>query len=305
MAGRGTLVPLIDSASAEVGMRVFDTPASMRAWSDAHREAGRTVGFVPTMGALHSGHLELVSDARRRADVVVVSIFVNPLQFDVRDDFDRYPRPIDDDLDACRLHGVDAVYAPTAGAMYPRGFQTHVEPGELGEVLEGAHRPGHFRGVTTVVTKLFGAVRPDLAVFGQKDFQQLAIIRRMTADLDLGVDIIAHPTVREPDGLAMSSRNRRLSAEHRSAAVCINQGLRAAAAAFDRGERSVEMLTDLACAPIDGEPLARREYLEVVDPHSLEPIDGTLQDGGLIVTAAWFGEIRLIDNRLIGEVPDL
>jgi pantoate--beta-alanine ligase len=314
VAGRGALLPLTDTigdspgtgaAPGALGMQVFDTPAAMRAWTDAQREAGRVVGFVPTMGALHAGHLELVHDARRRSDVVVVSIFVNPLQFDVRDDFDRYPRPIDDDLEACRLEGVDAVYAPTAGAMYPAGFQTHVEPGELGEVLEGAHRPGHFRGVTTVVTKLFGAVRPHLAVFGQKDFQQLAIIRRMTRDLDLGVEIVAHPTVRERDGLAMSSRNRRLSAEQRAAAVCISRGLHAALDAFDRGERQAVALGRLACGPIDAEPLARREYLEVVDPHSLEPIDGHLDAGGLIVTAAWFGEVRLIDNCLLGTTPDL
>jgi len=280
-------------------MLVFDTPAAMREWSDAQRAAGRIVGFVPTMGALHAGHLALVDDARRRADVVVLSIFVNPLQFDVRDDFDRYPRPIDDDLDACRARGVDAVYAPTAGAMYPPGFQTHVEPGALGEVLEGAHRPGHFRGVTTVVTKLFGAVRPHVAVFGQKDFQQLAIVRRMTSDIDLGVEIIAHPTVREADGLAMSSRNRRLSSAQRTAAVCIDRGLCTAAAAFDAGERDVRQLTDLACAPIDAEPLARREYLEIVDPHTLAPLQGRIDGEALIVTAAWFDEIRLIDNRLL------
>ena len=287
--------------ASRIEMRVFDTPVAMRAWSDAQRAAGRVVGFVSTMGALHAGHLALVDDARRRADVVVVSIFVNPLQFDVRDDFDRYPRPIDDDLDACRAQGVDAVYAPTARAMYPPGFQTHVEPGELGEVLEGAHRPGHFRGVTTVVTKLFGAVRPHVAVFGQKDFQQLAIVRRMTADIDLGVEIIAHPTVREVDGLAMSSRNRRLSPAQRAAAVCIDRGLCAAGEAFDAGERSVAVLTDLACAPIDTQPLARREYLEIVDPHTLAALHGDIDREALIVTAAWFDEVRLIDNRLLGQ----
>ena len=317
MAGRSALLPLTETSPAATSptetpagsapMQVFDTPASMRAWSDAQRQAGRVVGFVPTMGALHAGHLALVDDARHRADVVVVSIFVNPLQFDVRDDFDRYPRPIDDDLEACRLQGVDAVYAPTARAMYPDGFQTHVEPGELGEVLEGAHRPGHFRGVTTVVTKLFGAVRPHLAVFGQKDFQQLAIIRRMTSDLDLGIEIVAHPTVREADGVAMSSRNRRLSPTQRTAAVCINAGLTAAEHAFAAGERDVAVLSALACAPVDAEPLARREYLSIVDPHTLEEIDGAVGDAtagcGLIVTAAWFGEVRLIDNRLLGD-PD-
>ena len=197
-------------------MQLFDRPDAMRSWSAAARSAARTVGLVPTMGALHDGHLSLVDIARRRTDCVVVSIFVNPLQFDRADDFDTYPRPIDDDVARCTEVGVDAVYAPTAATMYPGGFETVVEPGPLGAVLEGAARPGHFRGVTTVVTKLFGAVRPDLAVFGEKDFQQLAIIRRMTTDLDLGIEIVGAPIVREPDGLAMSSRNSRLSLEDRA-----------------------------------------------------------------------------------------
>lgn len=277
-------------------MEVLTTPAAMQAWSDEHRGAGRRVGFVPTMGALHDGHLALVDHARAVADVVVTSIFVNPLQFNVRDDFDRYPRPLDDDLDACRRAGVDAVYAPTAGAMYPDGFQTHVEPGALAEVLEGAHRPGHFRGVTTVVAKLFGAVRPHVAVFGQKDVQQLAIVRRMTLDLDLGVEIIAHPTVREPDGLAMSSRNRRLGAAERAAAVCISRGLARAAGAYAAGERDAATLADLASAEILAEPLARLEYLTVVDPDTFAPLD-RVDGAGLVVVAAWFGDIRLIDNQ--------
>ena len=193
----------------------------MRAWSDAHRAAGRRVALVPTMGALHAGHLALVDEARRHADVVIVSIFVNSLQFDRPDDFTGYPRPIDDDLEMCRARSVDAVYAPVAATMYPEGFETHVEPGPLGDVLEGEHRPGHFRGVATVVAKLFLAARPHVAVFGQKDFQQLTIIRRMNDDLDMGVEIIGLPTVREPDGLALSSRNRRLTAAQRAAAVCV------------------------------------------------------------------------------------
>ncbi len=277
-------------------LEVLATPAAMRAWSDAHRRAGRRIGFVPTMGALHDGHLALVHRARELADLVVTSVFVNPLQFNVRDDFDRYPRPLDDDLDACRRAGVDAVYAPTAGAMYPAGFQTHVEPGELADVLEGAHRPGHFRGVTTVVAKLFGAVRPDVAVFGQKDVQQLAIVRRMTLDLDLGVEIVAHPTVREADGLAMSSRNVRLAPDERAAAVCISRGLTLAAARHHDGERDASVLAALASAVIEAEPLARLEYLAIVDPDTFAPLDRV--DGtGLVVVAAWFGDVRLIDNQ--------
>ncbi len=279
-----------------VELDVLTTPASMQTWSAAQRRAGRRIGFVPTMGALHEGHLSLVDRAREVSDVVVVSIFVNPLQFNVRDDFDRYPRPIDDDLLACRRAGVDAVYAPTAAAMYPAGFQTHVEPGALAEVLEGAHRPGHFRGVTTVVAKLFGAVRPDVAVFGQKDVQQLAIVRRMTVDLDLGIEIVGHATRREPDGLAMSSRNRRLTRDQRRAAACISRGLTLAAAAHRGGERDAAALAALAASEITAEPLARLEYLTIVDPDSFAPIE-RVDGAGLVVVAAWFDEVRLIDNQ--------
>ena len=280
-------------------MKVIREPHEMRTWSDASRSAGRRVGFVPTMGALHSGHLALVDEARRRSDDVVVSIFVNPLQFDVRADFDKYPRPIDDDLEACERAGVDVVYAPTAATMYPEGFDTRVQPGALANVLEGTHRPGHFTGVTTVVAKLFTAVRPDLAVFGQKDAQQLAIIRRMSVDLDLGIDIAALPTVREPDGLALSSRNRRLNPDERAAAVCLSAGLRAARDAHDRGERSTAALLATARAPIAAEPLARLEYLALVDPATFRSaLDPCVT--GLLVLAAWFGEVRLIDNQPLG-----
>lgn len=297
MARRAALVLL----SGQRLMQVFDTPTAMRAWSVRQHAEGRTVGLVPTMGALHDGHLALVLDARRRTDVSVVSIFVNPLQFDVRDDFDRYPRPLDDDIETCRAAGVDAVYAPTASAMYPPGFQTHVEPGALAEALEGAHRPGHFRGVTTVVMKLFGAVQPDVAVFGQKDFQQVAIIRRMTSDLDIGPSIIAHATVREPDGLAMSSRNRRLTPPQRAAASSISEGLRAAAERHACGERDPQVILALAVGPVAAEPLARLEYLALVDPDTLSPVDSRIEQA-LLVTAVWFDDVRLIDNQLLGAV---
>ncbi len=185
------------------------------------------------MGALHDGHIQLVAAARQHADRVIVTIFVNPLQFNQSTDFDSYPRPIDDDLAACDRAGVDAVYAPTAATMYTKGFQTHVDPGDLAERLEGPMRPGHFRGVTTVVTKLLGATAPDVAVFGRKDFQQLTIIRRMVADLDLGIEIVGIPIVREADGLAMSSRNARLTPPDRRAAVVLSSALAACEAAFD------------------------------------------------------------------------
>ncbi|CAB4362316.1 MAG: pantoate--beta-alanine ligase [Actinobacteria bacterium] len=279
-------------------MYVITTPVAMSAWSDAHRVAGRRVVLVPTMGALHEGHLALVDEARRHADVVALSIFVNPLQFNRPDDFTAYPRPIDDDLSVCRSHGVDAVYVPTAADMYPAGFETHVEPGALANILEGAQRPGHFRGVTTVVAKLFGAARPHVAVFGQKDFQQLAIIQRMTIDLDMGIEIIGMPTVREADGLALSSRNRRLTSAQRTAATCVPRALDRIAEACSAGERDTDRLIELARSVVDAEPLARFEHLEIVHPDTLQSLD-TITDRAVAVTAVWFDEVRLIDNQVL------
>lgn len=283
-------------------VQVLTTPSEMRAWSLARRQQGRLIGVVPTMGALHRGHIALVDAVRERADVIVVTIFVNPLQFNQSADFDRYPRPIDDDLDACATAGVDAVYAPTAAEMYPPGFQTHVEPGDLADRLEGPMRPGHFRGVVTVVSKLLGAVRPDVAAFGQKDFQQLAIIRRMVRDLDLGVDIIGVPIVRERDGLALSSRNVRLTADDRAAAVVLSQALRRAVGAHAEGERDPMRLRAIVAELIAAQPRARLEYIEVVDSRTLEPVT----DAGpatSILLAAWFGDVRLIDNVVLEAEP--
>ncbi len=279
-------------------MQIFTSPATMRQFSRERQCAGLRIGCVPTMGALHEGHLALIRRAQELSDLVVVSIFVNPLQFNKRDDFDHYPRPMDGDLDACRHAGVDAVYAPTPAVMYPPGFQTHVEPGELAEPLEGANRPGHFRGVATVVTKLFNAVRPDVAVFGLKDYQQLAVIRQMAADLDQGIEIVGLPTVREHDGLALSSRNLRLSAEQRRAAIAIPRALDAIEAAVTAGQRDVVAL-DVECRRVlAGEPLALLEHVEFVDPHTLRP-RGTVDGPLLVVIAVWMGDVRLIDNRLI------
>ena len=276
-------------------MELLTTPSSMQAWSASRHRSGRRIGFVPTMGALHDGHLSLVRIAAECCDDVVMSIFVNPLQFDQAADFDAYPRPIDDDVARCRDVGVDAVYAPTAAAMYPAGFQTHVMPGALGEVMEGAARPGHFRGVTTVVTKLFGAVRPDAAVFGEKDFQQLAVIRRMTSDLDLGIEVIGAPIVREPDGLAMSSRNVRLSPADRAAAVCVPRALDAAVEAARSG-RTVAAVVAATAAVIASEPRGRLEYIEVFDPVTLGLLH-ELDRPSRAAIAVWFGDVRLIDNR--------
>jgi len=250
------------------------------------------------MGALHDGHLALVRTAAQHADVVVVTIFVNPLQFDRANDLAAYPRPIDDDLAACRAAGVDAVYAPTAAAMYPAGFQTHVVPGELADRLEGPMRPGHFRGVTTVVTKLFGATRPDVAVFGRKDYQQLAIVRRMVADLDLGIEVVGAPIVREPDGLALSSRNVRLGTDDRQAALVLSRALTAARTAHDGGERDVGTLRRVALDVLAGEPRASVEYVEIVDAASLEPVERA-DEAVVVLVAAWFGDVRLIDNTVL------
>jgi pantoate--beta-alanine ligase len=276
-------------------MLICRDPGSMHAWSRTQHAQGLRIGCVPTMGALHAGHLALIGEAHRISDAVAVSIFVNPLQFNRSDDFDKYPRPIDDDVESCRAAGVDAVYAPTASIMYPPNFQTHVEPGALADPLEGSGRPGHFRGVTTVVAKLFGAIQPDVAIFGRKDFQQLAVIRRMVADLDMDVEIVELATVREPDGLAISSRNQRLTADDRRAAVCLVEALRLVSDAFDAGERDVVHLIGLANQRVAAEPRARLEYLDVVDPLTLDQI-AVVNEPAVVVAAAWFGEVRLIDN---------
>jgi pantoate--beta-alanine ligase len=283
-------------------MKVLVTPAEARQWADEQHREGRRIGLVPTMGALHPGHLDLMDDAARRADRVCVSIFVNPLQFNENVDFTGYPRPIDDDLQICERHGVDVVYAPTAAAMYPDRFQTRVVPGALAEEMEGAMRPGHFAGVTTVVTKLLTTIRPDVAIFGQKDYQQLLIVERLAADLDLGVEIVGHPIVREADGLAMSSRNVRLTHDQRSAASCIHRSLDAALAAAANQGATVDDIVNAARAVVDAEPLARHEYTTVFDAETLHQVRGPLPVGAdrrpvRVATAVWFGGVRLIDNR--------
>lgn len=276
-------------------MEVFDTPEEMRAWSTARRAVGERIGVVPTMGALHAGHRALIDAARGRAGRVVVTIFVNPLQFNQRADFDAYPRPLDDDLETCERVNVDAVYAPTGATMYPPGYQTHVEPGDLAARLEGLMRPGHFRGVATVVTKLFGATLPHVAAFGRKDFQQLAIVRRMVDDLDMGIEIVDVPIQREPDGLAISSRNVRLGPDDRAAATVLSQALFAARDAHDDGERDASALRAAVTASIGSEARARLEYVELVDAMTLAPVD-RVDCPAVVLTAAWFGDVRLIDN---------
>ncbi len=280
---------------------VIDNPAGMRAWAEATRISQQAIALVPTMGALHRGHLQLVDTARRLADNVIVSIFVNPLQFGEGGDFDQYPRPIEDDLRACGAAGVDVVYVPTAAVMYPDGFSTTVHVAGLTDTMEGASRPGHFDGVATVVTKLFTAVRPDVAVFGEKDFQQLAIVRRMTTDLHLGVDIVGHPTVREPDGLALSSRNRRLDDAQRVAARCVPQALTAGCETVSSADSDAAAVIEAVSRVIGAQPLAELDYVAVFDADTLRPVErfavDQRQPGRVrLAVAVRFGEVRLIDN---------
>jgi pantoate--beta-alanine ligase len=255
------------------------------------------------MGALHRGHEVLIEEGKRQGDVVVVTIFVNPLQFDRPEDFDNYPRPESEDLEVCSRLGVDAIYFPTAAEMYPPGFDTRVEPGSLAKNYEGAHRPGHFTGVATVVTKLLLAVRPDVAIFGEKDAQQLAVITRMVTDLDLGVEIRGVPTVREPDGLALSSRNRRLNPTARRAAICVPEALRVAVDGLVAGNTPWPQVQADAHAVIASEPLATLEYLDLVDPHTFTTLSGydPIHES-LVVAAAWVDGVRLIDNRRVPRV---
>lgn len=269
---------------------------ALRAACNEARAKGKRVGVVPTMGALHEGHLALVTEAKTRADVVIVTIFVNPMQFGPNEDFARYPRTLDDDVAKCRAHGVDFVFAPASDSMYPEGFSSYVGVDGVTEPLEGAFRPGHFRGVTTVVAKLFNLVGPSVAVFGRKDYQQWKTIARMTRDLDMPVEVVGLRTVREPDGLALSSRNRYLSADERTGALAIARGLRAANEAYARGERNAAALEALARAPIEA-AFDSIDYVAARDPETLA--EGT--DRFVVVVAARLGKTRLIDNAVLGD----
>ncbi len=264
------------------------------------KQHGARIGFVPTMGALHDGHMSLVDKAGQLgATFRVVSIFVNPLQFGPNEDLARYPRTFDADMERCKAHGVDVIYAPTPDAMYPAGYQTQVTVPHVSARFEGAIRPGHFAGVATVVTKLLTAVGPALAVFGRKDFQQLKVIERLTQDLNLPVEIVGAPIAREPDGLAMSSRNRYLEGDARTRAAAIAKGLRAAYDAYQAGERSPSKLAELTRAPI-AEAFDSIDYVEAVHPDTLESFEAAAERMVLLV-AARIGTTRLIDNLELGH----
>jgi pantoate--beta-alanine ligase len=263
------------------------------------RKAGERIGFVPTMGALHEGHLSLVGIARnhpgRRADRVVASVFVNPTQFGPNEDFSRYPRQPEKDAEMLAAAGCDLLFLPDVDTMYPPGHTVYVDLGNPSETLEGVCRPGHFRGVATVVTLLFNLVQPDVAVFGEKDAQQLAVIRRMVRDLHIPVEIVPAPTIREPDGLAMSSRNAYLSPAERQAAAVLHRSLRNAESAIQAGERRGDEVRRILSETLNSEPLARVEYAEVVDAESFQPVE-TLQGRLVLPLAVRVGGTRLIDN---------
>ncbi len=278
-------------------MDVLHTKAEMRAWSRARRGGGQRIGFVPTMGFLHDGHLSLIDRARAAADRVVVSIFVNPTQFGPNEDLDRYPRDLQGDLRQCRERNVDAVFLPTPAEMYPPDAATTVHVPTLAGPLCGRDRPTHFAGVCTIVTKLFNLVQPDVAAFGEKDFQQLAIVRRMTRDLDLAIEIVGGPIVREPDGLAMSSRNAYLTPEQRREAVALSKGLAAARALWDAGGRDPRALEAAARAAVEGADGAEIDYVEARHPDDLTALEGQV-DRAVLALAVRFGGTRLIDNAV-------
>lgn len=278
-------------------MRVVHNVAELRIAVKAMREQGLRVGFVPTMGFLHEGHASLIRQSKSRCDATVVSIFVNPTQFGPSEDLASYPSDLEADQSLCLKMGVNLLFLPTTAEMYPTAFQTFIEPGAVAEPLCGKYRPGHFRGVATVVAKLFNMVQPDLAFFGQKDLQQTVVIKRMVKDLNLPVDIAVVPTLREPDGLALSSRNIYLSADERKRALCISLGLSAAEAAFLAGEREAASLLTHATECLWG--VDELQYCELVDAQTLDPVVGQVDRAVAICVAAYVGSTRLIDNILL------
>jgi pantoate--beta-alanine ligase len=279
-------------------MKIIHTIKEMQIESDRMRAEGLKIGFVPTMGFLHEGHLSLIREAGRHSDRIVVSIYVNPTQFGPKEDFAAYPRDFERDRKLAEAEGTDIIFNPPDAEMYPAGHCTHVDVDGLTETLCGASRPGHFRGVTTVVAKLFAAVKPHIAVFGQKDAQQAAVIRRMTVDLNLDVEIVVAPIVREADGLAMSSRNAYLSGSERAEATVLRKSLLAAEEQFRKGEQDAQALVRSAKMMIESKPSARIDYVSIADPDTLQPVDRA-RSGGLMAVAVFIGKTRLIDNLIL------
>ncbi len=278
---------------------VVETISEVKKWRQAVREDGQRVGFVPTMGGLHRGHGSLIERSAAECDKTAVSIFVNPLQFGAGEDFERYPRTLDADLEICRSSGADLVLVGDRRDLYPRGFETHVEPGPLSEVLCGKSRPGHFRGVLTVVAKLLGIFEPARAYFGRKDFQQCVLVSRMVEDLNVPAEIVTCETVREPDGLAMSTRNRYLKGDDRKRALCLWRAIEAVREAFAEGMRDAGRLQQIGLDVIVETPEARLDYLELVDSGTLRRPDA-VTDETVVAVAVYLGGARLIDNAVIG-----
>jgi pantoate--beta-alanine ligase len=283
-------------------MEIINDPLGMQALASSWRAQGLKVALVPTMGYFHSGHLSLMKYGRTLGGRLVVSLFVNPAQFGPQEDYGRYPRDLERDAEMARGVGVDVLYTPEGEQMYPPGYQTYVEVEQLTRGLCGASRPGHFKGVATVVLKLFNQVQPHTAIFGEKDYQQLAVVKRMSADLDLPVEIVGRPIVREPDGLAMSSRNTYLSPEERRAALCLSKALKAARRLVGNRVFSREEILTVVKDIIDQALYTRIDYLALVHPETLEEVE-TVQGEARLALAVWVGKTRLIDNILLRESP--
>jgi len=280
-------------------MQIIRSVPEMQALAEALRAQGQLIGLVPTMGALHDGHLTLIRAAAERADAVVVTIFVNPTQFAPNEDFNKYPRELEADVAKCEAAGADYVFAPPNEEIYPKGYSTYITEEHVAKPLEGVSRPSHFRVVTTVVAKLFNICRPDLAVFGQKDAQQVAVIRKMVADLNFSVDIVVAPTLREPDGLAMSSRNRYLSATQRVEALAIHRALEKARSMAAAGEIRSDRLVAEATHILSQQRRIRVIYVSLVNLSSMEPAREVVPGETVMAIAAWMDEVRLIDNIVL------
>lgn len=279
-------------------MQIISHITDMQRWSEARRLESKKIALVPTMGFLHEGHLSLVREGKKRGDVVIVSIFVNPIQFNQQADFATYPRSLEQDQHMLEEAGTDALFYPEAGEMYPQGFQTAVEVDKVSQPLCGAFRPGHFRGVATVVTKLFNITKPHVALFGEKDFQQCVVIKRMVKDLNFDLEVLAMPTIREPDGLAMSSRNARLSPTERKTSLCLSRVLNRAQELVKGGERHASTILQAVQETIAREGGIRVEYASLCHPETLEEVT-EVSGPTLLALAAWVGDVRLIDNRII------
>jgi pantoate--beta-alanine ligase len=284
-------------------MDILTNPREMQQWANDQRQAGRTIAFVPTMGYLHQGHLSLMEHGRSLADRLAVSLFVNPLQFGPGEDFERYPRDEARDRALAQEAGVDILFFPAPEDLYPARFQTYVAVEKVTQGLCGTSRPGHFQGVTTVVCKLFNLVKPHWALFGLKDYQQYVVIRQMARDLNMDLEVVGRPTVREADGLALSSRNVYLSPGERRSALALSSALKAAQERCRSGEHRASFLLDEVVRGISGQPDTRLDYARIVDPETLEDVE-FIKDRAVLVLAAWVGRTRLIDNCFLGGYPD-